>query len=392
MTFSSDDRGGPDDVVRIKLNGDETFKPQSYEVRSSILEQPSTFSVRLGHDGVASEILDRFQPNTDFELYVGDHLQHSGTLDGPEIHGDEGTFIDFHGRDSMKALHDTFVESESHIEDETYRKLIETNLIETLGDDWTLEISNASNRAVSAGVKMPLFNEPRSVDEVIIEKNDRGIVEHAVQSHLGERRLEFIRRHLDRAGLFLWSGAAKNQFILGAPNPDQPPIYELHRTLSGSNCSLEAYRNHGSPPRYSKVVVYSRKGTKKQGRGIITGQAIDDEMIDWGITTVLSVRDANVANKFMATRHAERKLAEGRRVGYQLSYRVAGHTTQSLMGGRAVWIPDTVVKVNDELLGVTGNFWIEEVIRRRGDSGEGTTTILSLMRVADVIFGGLDDA
>jgi prophage tail gpP-like protein len=53
---------------------------------------------------------------------------------------------------------------------------------------------------------------------------------------------------------------------------------------------------------------------------------------------------------------------------------------------RAVWAPDTVVRVLDDEHGISGDFWIEGVTFR-GSSSHGTTTELTLMRPEDLVFG-----
>jgi hypothetical protein len=64
---------------------------------------------------------------------------------------------------------------------------------------------------------------------------------------------------------------------------------------------------------------------------------------------------------------------------------MSGHSTPSLVGGgRAVWAPDTIVEVNDELLGITGTFWVAQVTHMRNPK---STSLIELMRLGDLVFG-----
>jgi hypothetical protein len=48
-----------------------------------------------------------------------------------------------------------------------------------------------------------------------------------------------------------------------------------------------------------------------------------------------------------------------------------------------VWAPDTIVDVDDDEFGISGQFWVESVTFKRPP----TTTTLVLMRPSDLVFG-----
>jgi prophage tail gpP-like protein len=108
-------------------------------------------------------------------------------------------------------------------------------------------------------------------------------------------------------------------------------------------------------------------------------------MVAFGITRPLVLRDANVNNADQAVFYARRKIAETRRAGWSLVYTVAGHTIPSLAtGARAVWSPDTIVNVIDDEMGLSGPYYIERCVYRRGPQ---TSTELVLQRPSDLVFG-----
>jgi prophage tail gpP-like protein len=387
MTFTSSDRGGLSDVVTLRLDGREVGIVEHYEVQSSVLEQPSTFALALGHSDVAADVLKKYPPRTPFELLVAGKVQHVGRLDGVEVRGDEGTTIDFHGRDGLAALHDTYVGAETSLAHSSYLDLVE-HALEACGfKDHTVLFTAATDRVARGGVK-PALTRAKTATEVVVEEHAKKTLVQTAQSQLGETYLDFVRRYLDRAGLFLWALSSPNSFMLGQPNVTQPPVSRLVRSRAGSNARLEMYRNLGAPPRYATCMVVGRSGGKKYGRTRIRRGFEDAEMAAWGYTNTLVLRDVGVANEAQAEMHARRKLAEGRRHGWMLSYTVEGHTFVPLGGGdRRVWIPDTTVQVQDDLLGLNATYWIESVSWRRGDEGQGTTTTLALMRPGDLLFG-----
>ena len=391
MPRNSTTRGGIDDRVRLLLSGTEVLLAESYEVASSIFEQPTAFRLRMGYDGIAKKLVDLYPPGTEFELYVGDTRQHSGLLDGFEIQGDDGTTIDFVGRDWMRILQDSYADGEKTVQGATYRGLVEFALEQTGVDAVALSVTQTANRIATTGAAVPISISARNVDEVIVERGSRKILYQHVQTQLSERLFDFVKRYLDRAGLFLWAAAEPRSFVLGVPNTSQPPLYRIERGSSHSPARRVSFRQFAQPPRYARCLVYGRSGGKYAGRSRVMGRAEDPQMLAWGLNTELVVRDSNVADVAQATRHAYRKLAEGKKDQTGLSYEVDGHTTDSLYGGgRVVWAPDTMVHVIDKDIGIDGLYWVDRVLRRREDgSGEsgGTTTLLELRSPDDLIFG-----
>ena len=383
-----------DDRVRLYLGGHEIPITESYEVSRSILTQPSTFSARLGWGGVVADLLSVLIPGTPFELRINDAPLFTGVLDDIDASGEVGaTEITIYGRDSLAPMHDAFVEQEKDYSDSTYAELVDAAFDATLDRTFSVVYSNASNRKLVTKISIP---EAAPATPAPGETPDPGALatksaKRALKSHIGERWYEFVKRELDRAGLFLWAGA-DGVFILSAPKTDQPAAYRILRRRGQTRNAVSVismhFRNHTSG-RYSEAILHARGGGKKAGRSRIKGDATDAEMSDYGFKRPLVLTDSNITNADQAAFYARRKLAETRRLGWSLVYTVAGHTIPSLLesGKRATWSPDTMVEVDDQELGVKGTFYIEKVVYKRGPA---TTCELTLSRVADMVFGKVD--
>ena len=397
--FTNDASGGIDDAVRIVVDGREVAIAESYEVALSVLEVPGSFALRVGHNGLLTTLIKRFPPNAQYTLYIGDVLQASGRLDGFSVPSDDGSTLEIKGRDALAPLHDAFVREEKSFANTSYIDLVATALAEAgIRDESNYDgaaliaFTNHVNRLKMSGVDVKA-REPANVDEVVIEKGKGGLVYKTVVAKLSERWLDFVRTHLDRAGLFLWA-AADGGFVLTQPNPYQPPTYALKldaetpvdsRGFRGG-VRRDTYENGVQPPRYSEVIIYSRVAAKKFGRGKVRGAFEDQEMIDLGIDRPLTMRDANVATTEQAEALARRKLAEGRRSTFRLQYTTHGHSAVSPSGARAVWAPDTTVALDDQEAGLQGLFYVEGVSHKCSE-GNGRTTTLKLLRPDDVVFG-----
>jgi len=387
MLFEQGDR------VRLVVDGQEIAVAESYEVTASILTQPAAFSMRLGHGGVARQILKRFRPNLPFQLYIGEHIQQSGRLEDPGAESSVGaTEVTLKGRDLLAVLHDDEFNADTAFQDQTYESLVRKQLDAVGLSEHKLVTTNDANRRILTGEKQPkTIKAPVIVNKPLTDTGEKDLPHQTIQARLGEKRYQFLRRYLDMASLFLWT-AADASFVLSAPNGNQPPMARLSKargeTRNLVNILRSSYSN-GTAHRHQLYEVYGRTGGRKGGRAKIKGVFVDQEMKDFGFVKTRAIRSKSARTVEQAVAIARRKCAEERRQDWRLSYTVAGHTTPSLLGGTAVWAPDTVVDVQDDEFGISGPHYVETVTFRRGPE---TTTELQLMRIEDLVFGsGQDD-
>lgn len=396
--FNSGGRG-KESRLELFLDGSEVLLAERYQVKLGILTQPAAFSLTLGagsnlarQQGLAHEnlpeLIAKLQPNTRFELFLDDTLMMTGRLDGYSSSSPIGT-LTVQGRDRLAPLHDAFLLQEQSYKDDTYVALVR-KVLDAVGlQSAQLLTSNDDNRRTLTGKASRITGSLRDIETLRISDSSAGggAIKKHIQSQLGERAYEFLRRHLDRAGLFLWC-TANGDFVLSEPNPHQAPLYRLQRTqgatLEFSDIVDHQYQND-TTQRFSEIHVYTRGETKKAGRSATVATVRDTEMEGWGFQRPAVLRDVNADTAAKAEFMGRRKMAEARRQGWKLSYTVAGHTAGCPLGGRVNWAPDTLIEVNDERLGIREEvFWIESVTFH--GSPQATTTI-ELMRPRDLIFG-----
>lgn len=399
MALLSDSLGGIDDAVTIRVADEGTTRiVESYDVRTSILEQPSVFALRTGWGETAEGLLDLAKPRAPYTLSIGGVLQQTGLLDGGSASDNarSGAQVTMHGRDALSELHDAYIPADRSFGDLSYADLAYTVLQETTDRTFVLNSSNRANRERITGAKITVTGS----DDVAASIAKAKAKEHTAKA--GERWYDFLKKELDRAGLFLIA-TADGHFALISPNVDQVPIARIFRPESdGTRAVVSAeevrYKNL-STGRHAEYRVLGRGGggapstqpTEAQlpRRYHIEGIFLDQEMIGWGYsrkTRCKTHKDAHCTTQAQADYLARKNCAQARRAGWELVYTVAGHTTQALRGGgRIVWGVDTMVEVEDQRLGIVGNFYVEALSFRRGP--EGTTTEITLMRPEDVVFG-----
>jgi prophage tail gpP-like protein len=397
--YVSDELGTPSDSIALVLNGDRLLNAIGWEYTEGILSQPCSWTIQAGSGDIARKLLKLYPKHTSFQLYIGTVLQATGRTDAPMADQTDGgaTVVSFKGRDSLAPLHDTYVKAQVGVNVTTYADLVRFALKKCGIDPSLLVTDNSANRRIKSGVPITAILPHRTVEQILEDAGtgtapqNAGVVHTQPLAKLNETWHQFVRRYLDRAGLMLWAGATGN-FILGAPNASQPATYYLTRNVGTPNqganvtgCSFQDDATH----RHTEAIVYGRGGGKIVGRTKAKGSFVDQEMIDAGYgDQPIVYRDVHVHSSAEASYFARRKLAEERRSGWRLEYRIAGLTLPYAGDGgrsRAVITPDTVVNVRDEELGLIDNFYVETVIRRRSPQ---TTTTIRLMRLDDLVFGG----
>ena len=388
-TYVSDEIGAQEDAVSIQLNGDDLLYCHSWNVEESVLEQPARWSVSLGFGDVAVDMFWKYPPNTPFQISILGTPQLTGFIDGRRLkqEGNGGTELIISGRDALAALHGTRVTAIQSFAGTSYLVMTQ-RVLEAVGiDPNKLVTNNDANRQSKVGAAVPA-GQPFAITDII---NDTA---KDLQTKPGESWLEFLRRHYDRAGLFLWS-AGDGTFVLGTPNFNQAPSYRLARTAtqdSGQTNILGHELNDDTTNRYSSYGICARGGGKVHGRVKATDNFVDHEMADdppggYGFDRPYYIDDHHAQDTEQVQYMSRRKCAEDRRRGWFLEYSFAGHTLPFADGNgsqRAVVIPDTTIDVSDDFLRVYGTFYIETVRRRRDP---GTITTIRLMRGEDLVFG-----
>ncbi len=388
------------DPVRLVLGGEELTIVEGYDIREGILNQPSSFALKLGHGGVTRELLDKYPENTPFQLFIGPAPIQYGFTDGPET-GDGGgaTQVTFEGRDLGARIHDAFIASDlSFPADKTYTELLQAALKAVGLPDAFIHPDNNANRKSHAG-KITVTTAP-TIEETTLEDGSTSqqvvpgtsrTVYQTVKAKLGTRWGEFLKTQFDRAGLFWWADGSGG-FVITAPNPNQEPVARIIRRRGYTTDPVNVLRHSfkkNIKGRYTKCVVYGQGGGRNFGRTKNTAEYVDEEMaalLGGENVKPLHVHDPHSKNTQQAAAMARRKIAEANRNGWQLNYTLAGHSAPSLLGGgdsRAILTPDTMVEVDDDELGIKGLFYVEACTHSRGPQ---TTSTVHLMRPQDLIF------
>lgn len=396
---------GINDRVLLKFAGAEAIAVETYEVKIGIVTQPAAFALTLGYGGAIADLMKRTMPGTKFELFIGDHPQFSGVIDGHSVRSDaNGASLSVNGRDHMAKLHDSRIKAHRAFSDVTFRQLTEAVLAEVYGNEWTLYAGNEANRKTITGSgpapkedsnmtalrdDLRRANQSGANDAVLATLDAvtlQGKNCKAIQAKPGESWYQVLRREHDRSGCFLWAGA-QGEFVFAVPNTKQRPTYRFVRrrgqARGDTNVIAATYVNDTSK-RFSEALVYGRKRSSIDGATKAEATYEDAEMKAIGMDRPLVIVDPHCSSTSKAQFLARKAISESRREGYHLSYLIAGHSTLTPQGETAVIAVDTMAQVIDEEFGLDRLFYIEAVTHRRNPK---STTEITLLRPEDMVFG-----
>lgn len=384
----------PQDRVKVKLGIEQDVRiVERYNFHSSIFQQPSAFTAILSGGHGAADVIKRYPPGPIkgvSALYIGKYRQFTGLTDAVDAFGDANrTNVEIRGRDLMSLLHDQDIEGDRSFNNETYEGLFRAALKDVGQEHKIIEISNAANRAVRAGVtkgKIKVIEEPVKVDEVKQLPSGGGF-RNVVVAKMGESWLAFLERHFAKLGLFPWSDANGN-FVLSRPNAQQSPLFYFYRKKGQlkSVSNVKSFRfTNDTTLRFTRVVVFARNLGKKFGHNHTNGSWVDPEMEALGINRRRVYRDAQVTTEEEAAYFARKKIAEANRAGWKLQYTISGHSAPLMddISSRGIVVPDTVARVDDDDLNIHENLYIESVEYKAPPK----ETVITMMRPADLIFG-----
>lgn len=385
-----------EDRVSIRMGGKEIHICEGYEVHMGVLTQPSRFSVRVGHSGVVADLLTAYPPGTEFELYVDvddgrskvSRRQFSGRIDARSAGGYAATAV-FKGRDQLAQLMKAKAPKDKAYSG-TYFDLALNVFTDAGLKDFTIFDDTQSDREAKTGARFGAASAKVASD---VKKKFKRTIVHPPTIKVGEEYFHFLRDHLERAGLFLYTDAS-GAIIMTAPDGDQAPLYQIVNKRNGDpaipGTVIDFQFEDDTTDRYSECTVFGRGGAANVGRTKSQITVHDDEMEGFGFYRPYAKRDLRVSSLDEARFYADRAITEGRRAGWSLEYTLAGHTTKALDGTKSlVWARDTMVQVRDEELGFNELMWIENVTLM-GDA-ERTQTVVRLMRKADLQFATGDE-
>ena len=348
--------------VSVVVDGQRIDIWESYEARVSVLTQPSSFVMHLGSGESASDIMEICKPRSIFEFRIGDQVVFRGRLGGPRHSDRPATDVTIRGRDFLAQLHDAYA-----TRDCSYPSITPAALVRAAMDQCGM-------KDIKLSAEHPRAKKP--IGKVGAIKT-------------GNKWYEFIKKQLDRIGLFLWC-LPDGTVQLAEPDSSASPSFKIVRRKTGFNTfegnAISGDFDNDLDKRYSEYIVAGRGGIPEDGKGKSRAGWVDEEMQNLGYNIQCVITDKQAKSREEAEHLARRRAAEINRGAWKLQYTVSGHFSPRVDNNTvSFWEPDKTIDIQDDKIKIYRKLYLESCAYQ-GQNNSGETTVLNVMRPEHMIF------
>ncbi len=361
------------DTVALVVDGQEYRDWSGYDIDSNMLIDADAFNFKV--DNFWENDIGLLQPGSTCELYVNDWLCMTGIIDAPSFDNDKtgGSKLEVAGRSNGSLL-----VACSPLPGRV-KNLTLLELAQVLCDPFGIEVVTTDTaRARSTG--KPGAKRTPQVDTVLAKA---GVALEDLQPQTGDTVFGFLASIAEKLELACWM-TADGKLCISRPTYTGEPQFALYRGRPGSD--IQPYNNIiGGGLRQDWSQRFSHY--TGVGQGTYTTEILGYKVIKVSTFTV-TVEDMEVSAKlYKPTRQSYNLPSKARMVdainkeiarrkfdSYELKYTVDGHSQNG-----AIWQPDTLCRVVDEVMGVDGVFYVvgRKLTRSRTD---GTRTQVTLRK------------
>lgn len=361
--------------VRVTVGSDELTLWSGYDISVDILQPADAFSLSCKASRAAWDLLAL---DAEVQVWIDDSRILSGFIGArtKEPGGDGGgTVIQVEGRDRAGRLVDEsaplFAYGGQRLQ-QLVERLVGIGSPDALFERVTL--LNTSNRRLMTN------GRARSTDEPALLTGA-----HAPRRVLpGQGRWAVLEEFLRESRMLAWSTANGRELFVGQPNQAQEPQYRFFEAAEGSARAAETNSQiriaESVEDRYSEITCVGKAtGTDANyGSGVTKNRGTaTSSYTGWSRPKRLLISDDSVKGPADALERAEREMLERDAAGHEVLVRAPGHS-QLVARRQAVFAPDTIARVEDELTGLAGDYLVTAVTF--SDSREsGTRTELRMV-------------
>lgn len=392
-----------------------------YSFNSNFLTPTDGWSCTVADHDLPAKQREGLAPGQRVRLYMADKPLAEGFVDSVTISVSRNGGIEYtvEGRDRLGLVVDS-------VADPTKEYKPGTTLAEFLrdvfqpfgwnGDDF--EIDNDANRDAKTGgirgvptTKGGKKKGPRPLKSFVL---------HQLKPHNHEGLFGFASRVTQRFGLWIWASADGDKLIVGRPDFEQAPRYQLRRNRQGTTNVLDGTVKFDMSDQPSIIVADGFSGGGEFGKGRMKAFCVNpyfgvdlDGTVLPDVSAVISrfpeaeqvtltvqpytrrtilvpprpmfLHDDESKTPEQLANFLRREMSLLLRKSLVCHYTVEGHG-QVNGGAFTPWDVDTVVDVQDEVAGVSERMYVLSRTFTKSRQG-GTHTKLELVRLNSIQFG-----
>ena len=344
------------DKVTIAFDaGDELDVVTQLSLTDTFLDPCQTMSCSVAADETRFDLVKAAAAGAAFTVFVNGHPQCTGIVDSREIESSrEGRIVSLTGRDLLSQMVDGNADPRIAMAanmpfDEFCQKAFahfgmdDVTIFEEYGDLRNLVLGKAVKTKKQAGKRRKKFKDP--IDGLRPKDNEGGF--------------QWFARIAHRLGYHAWAVPGQRGIVVGTPDYEQDPAYELVSLRSQGTQGLGAGNNiirararldiTGLPSHVYVRGKSSKKGEAKSYIGTATNK-------NTPVFKPFYVCDEDSSTQAHCDAYA--RLVLSRAMRNAQTYEATLRSLTDPQTGR-VYNVDTVCKVKDENCGVDGNMWVE---------------------------------
>jgi len=348
------------DSAELRIAGQVVRNFISYTVEADIYTADDAFSLELANPEIAIIAGQRC------ELYINGALELDGIIDRVvKGYDKQGVKLGVEGRDLMGLLVDSYVEKFKSIQGKTVKALAE-ELIANVPYISRTQIHYQENFVGKGKGKKQTVSSPASG---FLDTSQK-----IAQTEPGMTIFEVLHTYAASRGYMFWLeyGGHKARFVIGRPKTGGAAAYFLccQRDGKGTNV-LEGEHVQDIAKRYSSIKVI-RQGQGHDADGADPGKVNSSALMTDGTVPFHKPLVVKMTNDSQSPgQHARLLLDKQRHDGFQLHYRVPGHSQAGIN-----WAINEICQVRDEVLGIEDSFLLTGRTFER--TKQGTYTRLKL--------------
>jgi prophage tail gpP-like protein len=347
------------DAVELRVDGRKIANFQSYMVEADLYTADHAFSLELANPETP------VNPGSRCQLYVNGELELTGLVDRrPRRYTKTDNSLCVEGRDLMGLLVDSHCEQFVTVQGKKLSELARMLLK-------SVPFIDRANIVYQDDLVGRLkTRKHRGAADSIMALMDSG--QRLAQIEPGMTVFDVLRMYAASRGLMFFS-LPDGTFVFGRPKSGGEPAYTITSRRDGiGNNVLEGEETPDISKRYSKVTVLGQQQGQDDMGMDATRIAVQGSVTDRDFPFYKPFVQRSNNDSQSPAQHARLLLERMRHDGYQLAYRVAGHS----QNGRN-WRVNELCRVRDEIFGVDATFLIYQRRFERSKQG-GSTTYLRL--------------
>lgn len=381
----------------------------AYDYASHFLTPADAWSFSIPATNLSAAQLAALQPGAVVEIKISGLRQTTGYVDAVRCSGSRGsgTVFTIEGRDWMAPAVDGHVDPQLRFSESMSLQDLVTAVFAFLASV-TFQTDNVANRNVMTGRKTGSTSKKG--------KTLKSYILHQLEPYPQESPFVFASRVSQRFAQWIWAAQDGQSIVVGQPDFEQPPLYQilnsLDPSLSSHNNVLDWHVESSRKDQPSTLLATGFGGGGVHAMSTLKGGIINPltstntlavqqayptvkftqptiALVGGGLG-ILPLLDPVPRPMFLVDRDSHdqseidafllRELSLRTRHALTANYTIEGHR----LGGVPI-VVDTIVDVQDDLSGVHQQMWV--IGRRfRKDAHAGTTTHIETIRLGSLQF------